>query len=198
MVKRFSFFSIVFLLLFSLSCSLLPWVKDPNNIYDWSSNFKEDVTYYYKSTNYISAINYTTTYNYQWKVVDVTEKTDKKVYTINDDGQTRFLVVDKDENLIFYGKDEYFSGFSEDEVLLEAPVTIDNSWIYKSETRKVSVIDTTVEITAGKYNDVVKVKIVEDDYYGYLYWSVSKGLIYKYIEYTNGNYTKVELIDVNE
>ncbi|MEJ5307780.1 MAG: hypothetical protein WHT27_05740 [candidate division WOR-3 bacterium] len=197
MVKKISFF--IFLIAFILSsCTLLPWVKDPNNIYDWSSNFKEDMTYYYKFTTYISAINYTTTDNYEWKIVDFTDKTDRKVYTINDDGQTRFLIIDKDENLIFYGKDEYFSGFSEEEVYLETPVEIDNSWLYKSETRKIAAIDTTVEVSAGTFSDVVKVKIMEDDYYGYLYWSISKGLLYKRLEYTNGNYSEWELIDVNE
>jgi hypothetical protein len=197
MVKKFSFFILLIALIVS-SCTLLPWVKDPNNIYDWSSSLKEDMTYYYKFTTYISAINYTTTDNYEWKIVDFTEKTDRKVYTINDDGQTRFLVVDKDENLIFYGKDEYFSGFTEEEVYLETPVELDNSWPYKSETRKIAAIDTTVEVSAGTFSDVVKVKIMEDDYYGYLYWSISKGLLYKRLEYTNGNYSEWELIDVNE
>ncbi|MEO0234310.1 MAG: hypothetical protein ABIN39_06785 [candidate division WOR-3 bacterium] len=197
MVKKFSFFIFLVALIVS-SCTLLPWVKDANNIYDWSSSLKEDMTYYYKFTTYISAINYTTTDNYEWKIIDFTEKTDRKVYTINDDGQTRFLVIDKDENLIFYGKDEYFSGFSEEEVYLETPVKIDNSWPYKSETRKIAAIDTTVEVSAGTFKDVVKVKIMEDDYYGYLYWSISKGLVYKRLEYTNGNYSEWELIDVNE
>ncbi len=197
MLKKENIVGFLLILLTITSCTLLPWVKDKNDIYDWSYDLKEDAVYYYKTTYYYSWRNSTTTDNFEWKITDYTLKTNKKVYTINDDGQTRFLIVDKDNNLIFYGKDEFFSGFTEDEVYLQTPVEIDNSWIYKSETRKISAIDTTVEINGITFDDVVKVKIMENDYYGYLYWSISKGLIYKYLELTNGDYYKLEVLDIN-
>jgi hypothetical protein len=119
---------------------------------------------------------------------------------VNNDGTNRYIVADRDENLIFYGKDQFFSGFSEDEVYIEAPVQIDNSWYYESETRSIASIDTTVKVEAGEFGDVIKVKIMDDDvnYTGYYYWSISKGLIYSQINYEDGSYQIIELIDMNE
>ncbi|PIP14485.1 MAG: hypothetical protein COX48_00565 [bacterium (Candidatus Stahlbacteria) CG23_combo_of_CG06-09_8_20_14_all_34_7] len=187
-------------ILISMGCTLLPWVKDGNNIYDWFTKPTEDAIYYYKSTYYNDNISLTSISNYQFKFISVDENNDNITVLVNDDGTMGYIVADRDENLIFYGSDQFFSGYSDEEIYLEAPVVIDNSWPYKSETRKIASIDTTVDIEAGKYSDVVKVKIIDDDlnYTGYYYWSISRGLIYSRIDYENGSYKIIELINCSE
>ncbi|MGE3062098.1 MAG: hypothetical protein AB7T10_00470 [bacterium] len=181
-------------------CTLLPWVKDANNIYDWFKKPTEDVVYLYRTITYIDNINFSDTENYQLKFTDVDENDDNITVLVNDDGTNRYLVADRDENIIFYGRDQYFTDYDEDEVYLEAPVNLDNSWPCKKETRSVVSIDTTVTVDAGTFSDVVKVKIIEEDadYIGYYYWSISRGLIYYEITYEDGSYVKTELTDIDE
>lgn len=199
-MKKFYGIIIVLALLAVVGCTLLPWVKDANNIYDWFKKPVEDAVYLYRTTNYIDYINYTDTETFQFKFVDVDENDDNITVLVNEDGTSRYLVADRDENIIFYGRDQYFSDYNEDEIYLEAPVNLDNSWPYKNETRSIVSIDTTVTVDAGTYSDVVKVKILEEnaDYSGYYYWSISKGLIYYEIVYEDGSFLKTELYDINE
>lgn len=197
-MKRIVLSAVLVFILILTGCTLLPWVKDGNNIYDWFTKPVEDAVYYYKYTYHNNFIDISD--NYEFKYLDIDENSDNIVVMVNNDGTNRYIVADRDENLIFYGKDQFFSGYSEEEVYLEAPVTIDNTWLYKNEERTIAAIDTTVEIAAGKFSDVIKVKVMGDDvdYTGHYFWSISKGLLYSEIEYADGSYSRTELIDIHE
>lgn len=198
MSKKFSILLIAVVILINTACTILPWVKDPNNIYDWFAKPIEGTHLYYKYIYFNDFTNYTSTDNYDVIIMDIDERTDKIVCMISRNDQTRYIVADSDEGIVFYGKDEYFSGYDEEEVYIETPISIDNKWIDNSEERKISAIDTTVEVEAGIFSDVIKVKIYEDDYTGFYYYSKSRGILYREINYSSGDYEKTELIDISE
>jgi len=197
MKKNTALFAILlFVMLFS-GCTMLPWVKDANNIYDWFSIVKEDTTlrYKYVYTDFFQTLH---TEYYNVIILETEEKNDKKIMTVNFDGITKCIVADKDKNLIFFGKDEYFVDTDQDEVYLDTPVEEDSKWYYKSEERKIKSMNEEFETDAGKFTNLIEVRTSGNGYTGYYYYSTQYGVVFERKDYDSGGYVYSELTDIDE
>lgn len=197
-MKKRVFVSAILLLTILLSgCTMLPWVKDANNIYDWFTLEKKGTEFRYKDV-YTDIFSTVHTGYFIVKVLDTEEKNDKKIMTVSYDDATRYFVADKDENLVFFGRDEYFEDTDEDEVLLDTPVEEDSKWYYKSEERKIESMNEDYETEAGEFTGLIKVEFSGNGYNGYYYYSVQYGIIFSRTDYDGGGYSYTELVDIDE
>lgn len=193
--------SVLILFLFS-GCSLL-FFKDKNNLSSWHSSLTEGdkFNYYviiYKDGNTID------TQTYSMTVEDVSEENGKIINRIygSDYGYT-YLIYDNENGMAAFTADinDKVINRTTDNVILETPVEIANTWISSDDWDcEIESIDTHQDVDAGVYTDIIEVKSVTEgadgDVTEWAYMSQSLGLmvVYRRTDWTdNGsNYSMHE------
>lgn len=197
MKRRTLVFAVLLITIVMSGCTMLPWVKDANNIYDWFTLLGKGTELRYKHV-YTDIFSTVHTDYFIVKVLDTEEKNDKRIMTVSYDDATRYIVADRDENLIFFGRDEYFEDSDEDEILLDTPVEEDSKWYYKSEERKIESMNEEYETEAQNFTGLIKVEFSGNGYNGYYYYSLKYGTVFSRTDYDGGSYSYTELVDIDE
>ncbi|MBM7624466.1 hypothetical protein [Sporohalobacter salinus] len=103
-----------------------------------------------------------------------------KVYKITDK-----KVIQLVEETEFYSEENLLSDIEEnkqfEEVILQTPLEVGNSWVSGETRRKIIAIDKKIEVPAGEFSNVIKVKITPRDenrqFEIYEYYAKKVGLI---------------------
>lgn len=103
-----------------------------------------------------------------------------KVYRITDE-----KVIQLIEQAEFYSEKNLLSNIEEniqfEEVILQTPLEVGNSWISGDSKREIVAVDEKIEIPVGEYSEVIKVRITPTDenrkFEIYEYYAKEAGLI---------------------
>jgi len=204
---------VVFLMVVS-SCTLLPWVKDVNNIMDYLPDIKEGDVFEYDVSVY-SISEYYDEYSEEWVVDTIdysleyfdtckeVEISDEKAYYLFE-GYFGYVFI-KERGIAAFTFDGTYNE-DEDVVFLKTPVEIENDWDFvengdiKLEIKKINEIYEKDEL---RFEDVIVIEMSYSDFNGEytceLYYSPSGGIIREYQKSidNSGTYeSKKELVSI--
>lgn len=165
-----------------VSCTVLPWVKDVNNIQDWIAVPALDTEYEYALTQ--TAYGNTETDYMTYTVEDVEDKSDRMVIEVREeiDGNydTQYLIIEKDEGVIAMSDNEYFDE-NNDDIILATPVKEGNDWlVYGDDLYEIKKIGESKTVDAGTYSDCIVVERYDNNVTEEYYFSPSVGMIVYY------------------
>ncbi|MFO8062840.1 MAG: hypothetical protein R6U31_07955 [bacterium] len=169
-----------------VSCTVLPWVKDVNNIQDWISLPGTGTEYEYEIVT-TSGGNTATDY-LTYTVKGIEEKSDRVVIEVREEWNGNYdydyLIIEKDEGVIAMSNNEYYDKY-DDDIILSIPVEVGNDWLVDDNEKlyEITAIGETKEVKAGSYSDCIVVERYQNDVSEKYYYSPSAGMIV-YSSYT--------------
>ncbi len=187
-MKKIVIILFLFTIIFS-SCSILPFVKDKNNIKDWMSPPEEDVEYIYNVRD--------KWFDGEWdediltiEITDIDEKSDALLveYRKNESTDRDYYIVDYIENVICDSEDEYYDKY-DDFVFLKTPVEKGNDWYNDDYDFEIISTDSFYETDNEKYDNLIVVDYSSSSTDRVLFYSPDLGVIvYREIESDNYHY----------
>lgn len=169
-----------------VSCTVLPWVKDVNNIQDWISLPEDGTEFRYtKRTKLYSDDNWHET-SFTIEITDIENKSDAVLIETryNDSYDRDYIIIDKEENAIAYSEDDYYDE-DNDFIILKTPVSTGNHWYNDNYDFQITEIGAKKEVEAGVYNDCIVIEYGDSPGLGEIWFSPSAGT-YIYEEYESG------------
>ncbi|MCK4524722.1 hypothetical protein KAU15_07325 [candidate division WOR-3 bacterium] len=178
------------------NCTILPWVKDINNIRDWVTIPGDGNEYRYETrTKYYSEDSWHDLSDFTIEITDIDEKSDAILIETkyNDSNNRDYIIIDKDENLIAYSEDEY-TDEDNDFIILKTPIEVGNKWYNDDYDFEIDKIGESMEVEAGTYNDCIVIIYTSNNANGEIWYSPSVGTyIYDDYELDSGYHSIVEL-----
>ncbi|MDY6786859.1 MAG: hypothetical protein SVK54_01905 [candidate division WOR-3 bacterium] len=173
--------------LMAVSCSVLPWVKDVNNIQDWITlpNDGDEFRYSTRTRYYSDDTWHENAFTIE--ITDIENKSDAVLIETryNDSSDRDYIIIDKEENAIAYSEDDYYDE-DNDFIALKTPVSVGNDWYNNDYNFTIKEVNAQKDVEAGIYNDCIVVEYSDSPELGELWFSPSAGT-YIYEEYTNGS-----------
>ncbi len=165
-------------------CSILPWVKDINNISDWISLPTDGNEYRYNTrTKYYDGGDWHDA-SYTIEITDIDEKSDAILIETryNDSSDRDYIIIDKEEQAIALSGDDYFDEY-DDFVILKTPVEPDNEWNTDDYEFTIDEVGVKKEVEAGIFNDCIVITYTDTGETGEIWYSPSAGT-FIYEDYT--------------
>lgn len=201
-MKRLLSGLIIVSILIIAGCTVLPWVKDVNNIRDWISVPAEDTEFHYIETSrdyYDGELLDTETDYYSVTIEEVDQDADEILIEViveeNGNYDTDYMIIDSDEGIIAMSDDKYFQD-DDDLIIISTPVEEGNDWlVYGDVLYEIDEMNATKKVEAGDYTDCIVITAQSDNHSWEIWYSPGIGtMIYSKYTSTYGSY-RYEYID---
>lgn len=195
-MKKTIYGIIISAIIIMTGCTVLPWVKDVNNIRDWISVPAEDTEYQYveEYRDYYDGELFDTDTEYYTVTVEGVDQDSDEIlielmYEENGNYDIDYMIIDSDEGIIAMSDDKYFQD-DNDMIILSTPVEEGNDWlVYGDILYEIDKMNQTKKVEAGEYTDCIVVTARTDTYSWELWYSPSAGaMIYTTQTATYGQY----------
>ena len=97
--KGISLILAAMIIMFIMNCTILPWVSDPNNIYDWIKKPVDGTEFRYAERYKYDWQETWSTDNYTIEITDIDERNDRTLieYQEDDSNDRDYIIIDKIE-----------------------------------------------------------------------------------------------------
>lgn len=179
--KGISLIITAMIIIFIMNCTILPWVSDPNNIYDWIKKPVDGTEFRYAERYKYDSQETWSTDNYTIEITDIDERNDRTLieYQEDDSNDRDYIIIDKIEQCIVRSEDDYVD--DNDFMFLKTPVQKDNDWNNDRYDYEIVEMGASKTVEAGTYSDCIIIRYDNGQMTGEMYYSPSAGT-YVFIE----------------
>ncbi len=173
--KGISLILAAMIIMFIMNCTILPWVSDPNNIYDWIKKPVDGTEFRYAERYKYDWQETWSTDNYTIEITDIDERNDRTLieYQEDDSNDRDYIIIDKIEQCIVRSEDDYVD--DNDFMFLKTPVQKDNDWNNDRYDYEIVEMGASKTVEAGTYSDCIVIRYDNGQMSGEMYYSPSAG-----------------------